>query len=131
MKTYILIFILIASVGIFPGCRAKQSNEGGGFEGGGCEYEPYSGVMTIKEVVFDPRADFDREYIIHYDFQADSPDAPPRNSPDLKTQLSKKQVLKAGVEPGKKFRVKIRFKVGGTCAPGPFVDDVETWQTVP
>lgn len=87
-----------------------------------------SGVLTVEKVVYDRDGGFNREYSVHYEFQADSPDAPqPKRS---ETKLSEGQVSKAGVQPGRKFRTKVSYKVAGTCAPGPYVGDVESWQIV-
>ncbi len=129
MKISILIFVLIVFSSLISGCSDNKFVGNEITKGGSCDYESYSGVLTIEEVRFNREASTAKVYSVDYEFEADSLNAPAFIKPAReKTELTKGQILKGEVKPGKQFRAKVKYIVNGTCAPGPYLDDFEEWQ---
>ena len=128
MKIYVLIFILIIFSSFISGCRNEVG--GGSYKGGTCEYESNGGVLTIEEVLHDDIKFEKTGYLVKYKFEADNPDVTKRIKRENNTidDLTKEQILKGDIKPGKQFRTNVKYIVSGTCVPGPYLEDFEDWR---
>jgi hypothetical protein len=113
---------------VISGCRDKGVGER--ISGGSCEYQSYNGVLTIEEVLHDESRFEKTGYRVTYNFEAKNPEVTERIKRENNTidDLTKEQILKGDIKPGKQFRTNVKYIVSGACAPGPYLEDFENWR---
>ena len=123
---YSFLFInalIVISCVVLISCKNQTVN------GGSCDYEKFSGVLTIDKIE-NKKDEYGSKFkIISGKFYADDPNAPKSLKPaEFSMEAEDREFPQITV--GKRFKLQVSEKITGTCTPRLF-EEPEKWIEIP
>lgn len=123
-----LVMIFVYFVLLMSCAKNTNTNEDTYTRGSNCEYQEFSGVLTIDKVEHLKDEDGSKFKNIKGKFYVDDADAPKSLSPaEFSLQVDGREFPE--ITQGKKFKLEVKEKINGTCTPRMF-EPPEKWQEI-